>query len=161
MCTWYSCVYVYLISLIILCFFLFSLSVSLFMQFYSIHSEHTGSHQGPHEKRLLNNLLSNYNTLERPVSNESDALTVKFGLTLQQIIDVVCFAQRAHAQINYILNSTYTRNSFLNFLFSFSMTIFVCGGPLSVPHRRWGNVKENKTSVKHAVKIYSRKMTKK
>lgn len=47
------------------------------------------SHQGPHEKRLLNNLLNNYNTLERPVSNESDALTVRFGLTLQQIIDVV------------------------------------------------------------------------
>lgn len=49
----------------------------------------TGSHQGLHEKRLLNNLLGNYNTLERPVSNESDALTVRFGLTLQQIIDVV------------------------------------------------------------------------
>lgn len=50
----------------------------------------SGSHQGPHEKRLLNTLLnSNYNTLERPVSNESDALTVRFGLTLQQIIDVV------------------------------------------------------------------------
>lgn len=47
--------------------------------------------QGPHEKRLLNHLLSmdNYNTLERPVANESDALEVRFGLTLQQIIDVV------------------------------------------------------------------------
>ncbi|XP_031623467.1 neuronal acetylcholine receptor subunit alpha-7 [Contarinia nasturtii] len=47
-----------------------------------------GSHQGPHERRLLNTLLKDYNTLERPVSNESDALTVRFGLTLQQIIDV-------------------------------------------------------------------------
>lgn len=42
-----------------------------------------------HEKRLLNTLLAQYNTLERPVANESDPLVVKFGLTLQQIIDVV------------------------------------------------------------------------
>ncbi|XP_014616022.1 PREDICTED: neuronal acetylcholine receptor subunit alpha-7 isoform X2 [Polistes canadensis] len=46
------------------------------------------SHGGEHEKRLLNNLLSNYNTLERPVANESEPLEVKFGITLQQIIDV-------------------------------------------------------------------------
>lgn len=49
----------------------------------------TDSLQGPHEKRLLNNLLATYNTLERPVANESESLEVKFGLTLQQIIDVV------------------------------------------------------------------------
>lgn len=47
------------------------------------------SEQGPHEKRLLNALLNSYNTLERPVANESEPLEVKFGLTLQQIIDVV------------------------------------------------------------------------
>nr|XP_032528401.1 neuronal acetylcholine receptor subunit alpha-7 isoform X4 [Danaus plexippus plexippus] len=46
------------------------------------------SEQGPHEKRLLNALLNSYNTLERPVANESEPLEVKFGLTLQQIIDV-------------------------------------------------------------------------
>ncbi|XP_073957778.1 neuronal acetylcholine receptor subunit alpha-7-like isoform X4 [Choristoneura fumiferana] len=46
------------------------------------------SEQGPHEKRLLNTLLASYNTLERPVANESEPLEVKFGLTLQQIIDV-------------------------------------------------------------------------
>lgn len=51
----------------------------------------TESFQGPHEKRLLNNLLASYNTLERPVANESEPLSVKFGLTLQQIIDVVSF----------------------------------------------------------------------
>lgn len=45
--------------------------------------------QGPHEKKLLNNLLGAYNNLERPVANESEPLEVKFGLTLQQIIDVV------------------------------------------------------------------------
>lgn len=44
---------------------------------------------GPHEKRLLNELLSSYNTLERPVANESEPLQVRFGITLQQIIDVV------------------------------------------------------------------------
>lgn len=60
-----------------------------FNAFACIYITQTGSHQGPHEKRLLNNLLGNYNILERPVSNESDALTVRFGLTLQQIIDVV------------------------------------------------------------------------
>ncbi|CAK9826634.1 Neuronal acetylcholine receptor subunit alpha-7 [Anthophora retusa] len=43
---------------------------------------------GPHEKRLLNELLSTYNTLERPVANESEPLEVRFGITLQQIIDV-------------------------------------------------------------------------
>ncbi|XP_043510274.1 neuronal acetylcholine receptor subunit alpha-7-like [Frieseomelitta varia] len=43
---------------------------------------------GRHEKRLLNELLSTYNTLERPVANESEPLEVRFGITLQQIIDV-------------------------------------------------------------------------
>lgn len=59
-----------------------------------------GSHQGPHEKRLLTKLLTDYNILERPVSNESDALTVRFGLTLQQIIDVVSIPVR---MLNIIL----------------------------------------------------------
>lgn len=48
--------------------------------------------QGAHEKKLLNNLLAPYNILERPVANESEPLEVKFGLTLQQIIDVVSTA---------------------------------------------------------------------
>ena len=42
-----------------------------------------------HERRLLNDLLANYNKLERPVINESEAVQLSFGLTLQQIIDVV------------------------------------------------------------------------
>ncbi|XP_023241909.1 neuronal acetylcholine receptor subunit alpha-7-like isoform X3 [Centruroides sculpturatus] len=46
------------------------------------------SKQGPHEKRLLNKLLNDYNVLERPVANESEPLLLSFGLTLQQIIDV-------------------------------------------------------------------------
>ncbi|KAL5282058.1 CHRNA7.2 family protein [Megaselia abdita] len=43
---------------------------------------------GYHEKRLLHDLLDSYNTLERPVLNESDPLQLSFGLTLMQIIDV-------------------------------------------------------------------------
>lgn len=62
---------------------------------YALCRPFTESIQGPHEKRLLNNLLAAYNTLERPVANESEALQVKFGLTLQQIIDVV--SVRLHA----------------------------------------------------------------
>lgn len=44
---------------------------------------------GYNEKRLLHDLLDTYNTLERPVLNESDPLQLSFGLTLMQIIDVV------------------------------------------------------------------------
>ncbi|XP_033607750.1 neuronal acetylcholine receptor subunit alpha-7 isoform X5 [Cryptotermes secundus] len=47
-----------------------------------------GTEQGIHEKKLLTKLLERYNVLERPVANESEPLEVKFGLTLQQIIDV-------------------------------------------------------------------------
>lgn len=43
---------------------------------------------GINEKRLLHDLLDTYNTLERPVVNESDPLQISFGLTLMQIIDV-------------------------------------------------------------------------
>jgi hypothetical protein len=53
----------------------------------------SGSLGGPNERRLLLDLGLNdtniYNKLERPVVNESDALTVQFGLVLQQIIGVV------------------------------------------------------------------------
>ena len=44
---------------------------------------------GSHERRLLNDLSLNYNKLERPVAEESEALVTKFGLALQQILDVV------------------------------------------------------------------------
>jgi len=49
----------------------------------------SGSLQGQHERRLINDLLAHYDRLERPVANESEALKVQFGLSLQQIIDVV------------------------------------------------------------------------
>ncbi|KAL7640435.1 UNVERIFIED_CONTAM: hypothetical protein RMT77_008710 [Armadillidium vulgare] len=47
-----------------------------------------GSMCGPNERRLLDDLLRNYNTLERPSPNETATIIVKLGLTLQQIIDV-------------------------------------------------------------------------
>lgn len=43
----------------------------------------------PDSKRLYEDLLSNYNRLIRPVGNNSDRLTVKMGLRLSQLIDVV------------------------------------------------------------------------
>ncbi|XP_064092162.1 neuronal acetylcholine receptor subunit alpha-7-like isoform X31 [Macrobrachium nipponense] len=43
---------------------------------------------GQYERRLLHDLLDNYNNLERPVDNETEPVVVTFGITLQQIIDV-------------------------------------------------------------------------
>ncbi|CAL1282916.1 unnamed protein product, partial [Larinioides sclopetarius] len=42
----------------------------------------------PDAKRLYDDLMSSYNRLIRPVSNNSDTLTVKMGLKLSQLIDV-------------------------------------------------------------------------
>ena len=44
---------------------------------------------GPAERRLINDLMAYYQKLERPVANESEAVQLRFGLTLQQIMDVV------------------------------------------------------------------------
>jgi hypothetical protein len=63
--------------------------------------------QGPHERRLLKDLLSNYQVLERPVANESEPILVSFGLTLQQIIDVVSL--EVDHQNNYVI-PTYSRH---------------------------------------------------
>ena len=54
-----------------------------------MNSFFVGAHSGGNERRLLNDLLEYYNMLERPVFNDSDAINLTFGLTLQQIIDVV------------------------------------------------------------------------
>jgi nicotinic acetylcholine receptor len=43
----------------------------------------------PDAKRLYDDLLSNYNRLIRPVSNNSETLTVWLGLKLSQLIEVV------------------------------------------------------------------------
>lgn len=74
----------------------------------------------PEAKRLYDDLLSNYNRLIRPVGNNSDRLTVKMGLRLSQLIDVVsiwiCFSfflQRTY-NIHYKLfaNIRYIENLF-------------------------------------------------
>jgi len=46
---------------------------------------------GPHEERLIDDIIRNrnYTALARPVAEESDAVAVTFGLSLQQIIRVV------------------------------------------------------------------------
>ncbi|KAM9766216.1 neuronal acetylcholine receptor subunit alpha-7a isoform 2-T2 [Menidia menidia] len=46
------------------------------------------SFQGPNQRRLYNDLMRAYNPLERPVYNDSQSLTVHFGLSLMQIMDV-------------------------------------------------------------------------
>ena len=43
----------------------------------------------PEAKRLYDDMLTNYNRLIRPVGNNSDRLTVKLGLRLSQLIEVV------------------------------------------------------------------------
>jgi len=47
-----------------------------------------GTIGGSAERRLLEDLMNYYQKLERPVANESEAVQLKFGLTLQQIMDV-------------------------------------------------------------------------
>ena len=47
------------------------------------------SHANPDAKRLYDDLLSNYNRLIRPVSNNTDTVLVKLGLRLSQLIDLV------------------------------------------------------------------------
>ena len=51
----------------------------------------TAASGGPHEERLIDDIIRNrnYTPLARPVAEESDAVIVSFGLSLQQIIRVV------------------------------------------------------------------------
>ena len=55
----------------------------------------TGGQCGRAERRLINDLMMFYQKLERPVVNESDAIQLKFGLTLQQIMNVVRDSNKA------------------------------------------------------------------
>ena len=48
-----------------------------------------GCSGGPYEKELLNDLFKNYNVQNRPVLNESSPIVITFGVTLQQIVDLV------------------------------------------------------------------------
>ncbi|CAF99917.1 unnamed protein product, partial [Tetraodon nigroviridis] len=44
--------------------------------------------QGPNQRRLLHNLLRDYDKLDRPVTNDSQSLPVELHLSLMQIIDL-------------------------------------------------------------------------
>lgn len=49
----------------------------------------TQTQANPDAKRLYDDLMSSYNAMIRPVGNNSDHVTVKIGLKLSQLIDVV------------------------------------------------------------------------
>ncbi|PNF19213.1 hypothetical protein B7P43_G08962 [Cryptotermes secundus] len=63
----------------------------------------TPSQANPDAKRLYDDLLSNYNRLIRPVSNNTDTVLVKLGLRLSQLIDLVAALRRA----DYSPNESY------------------------------------------------------
>ena len=50
-----------------------------------------GVQANPDAKRLYDDLLSHYNRLIRPVSNNSQVVTVRLGLHLTQLIDLVLY----------------------------------------------------------------------
>ena len=60
-----------------------------------------GALANPDARRLYDDLLrkSGYNKLIRPVSNSSDLLTVKLGLRLSQLIDVVSIIWLRNTQL--------------------------------------------------------------
>jgi hypothetical protein len=67
-----------------------------------------GASANPEAKRLYDDLLSNYNRLIRPVGNNSDRLTVKMGLRLSQLIDVV---SRTHLIRYPVVRITFMRRA--------------------------------------------------
>lgn len=71
----------------------------------------------PDAKRLYDDLLSNYNRLIRPVSNNTQTVLVKLGLRLSQLIDLVSVA---HDTVAVIVVAEITRiedKSHILFLF--------------------------------------------
>ena len=48
-----------------------------------------GVHANPDAKRLYDDLLSNYNRLIRPVIDHTDKVTVKLGVSLSQLVELV------------------------------------------------------------------------
>ncbi|KAF4519434.1 hypothetical protein B566_EDAN008661 [Ephemera danica] len=70
----------------------------------------------PDAKRLYDDLLSNYNRLIRPVGNNSDRLTVKMGLRLSQLIDVVSLSlQMVMFTQTFVYVSLYTHVNHLSY----------------------------------------------
>lgn len=56
----------------------------------------------PDAKRLYDDLLSHYNRLIRPVSNNSEVVTVRLGLHLSQLIDLVSISSFFFIRFNGI-----------------------------------------------------------
>ena len=69
-------------------FFSFVVSYFPFLTLFLLYTL-PAANGNPDAKRLYDDLLSNYNRLIRPVSNNTDRLLVKLGLRLSKIIDVV------------------------------------------------------------------------
>ena len=82
---------------------------------FSHHHLTTGTLGGPNERRLINDLTANYNKLERPVANESEAVVLKFGLTLQQIMDVVSRGHSMPLLFSSTGGETFFEKSFQHF----------------------------------------------
>ena len=66
-----------------------SAAVLLFLQVCTFSCVLRTTVANPDAKRLYDDLMSSYNRLIRPVGNNSDRLTVKMGLKLSQLIEVV------------------------------------------------------------------------
>ncbi|KAM8763046.1 neuronal acetylcholine receptor subunit alpha-7a isoform 1-T1 [Acanthopagrus schlegelii] len=63
-----------------------SLGVLLFLAVSAVTVK--DSLQGENQRRLYRDLMADYNPLVRPVANDSQTLTVQFGFSLMQIMDV-------------------------------------------------------------------------
>ena len=93
-----------------------------------------GCEAGPHERRLLGDLNLNYNKLERPVADEAQPVQLKFGLTLQQIMDVVSkisLHSAHHSQPRCCLqdekNQIITTNLWLNWVRGLARVVITVG----------------------------------
>ena len=80
-------------------------------------------------KRLYEDLLTDYNRLIRPVGNNSDRLTVKLGLKLSQLIDVVSFIE------NSIYMYKGEASLFISFIFIPFFFVCVCMSKFIIPIR--------------------------
>ena len=57
----------------------------VFKSLWIISMSLLSSYASPNERRLLNDLLSEYNPLARPVVNDSDAVKLNIGISYQAI----------------------------------------------------------------------------
>jgi len=61
-----------------------------------------------HEKKLLNDLLQNYERRLRPTTNSTQPLNVTFGLSLAQLIDVVCKTLLEYLKLSCMLIKSFS-----------------------------------------------------